>query len=215
VSRSNPTLVEKAYRKAQEDTALTKLCYPCAQGFHSSCRNTADGKRFERNCQTPCACKKAKHTIGLDSCAAFSHDGFDSHRCCKPVKGVWPLGNPFSIRLGPNRETVEVPLCGVHLAGRRRRQANDEKRQAEWEESRARAQREDQNKQAAQDYCDRIAHYDITAHPAKVDGRYDGSVAIQGETVMKVIEQLVLLGREMEIGEDEIIEMVREPGVTA
>lgn len=106
----------------------------------------------------------------------------------------------------------EVSQCNLHLAVVRRREERAEAWRVEREATNAQQTRVTQNKRAAQDYCDRLAAYRIKAVPAKVEGHYTGAVAIQGETVVKVIERLILLGHDLGISEPETIEDIAEPG---
>jgi hypothetical protein len=76
------------------------------------------------------------------------------HTCGKPVK--------------------EEGLCGVHLAARRRREANDAKRDLEWRQDRKR-------KDLAQDICNRLAAMGIDADPhfsAGIGARYTGKIVV-------------------------------------
>lgn len=81
------------------------------------------------------------------------------HRCGRPVK--------------------DEGLCGVHLAGKRRRQENDAARATERAE-------DDQREAAAQALCDRLralgirAHPHYASHPTRM-GRYTGGIALDAE----------------------------------
>jgi hypothetical protein len=105
-------------------------CLPCTRGAHVLCRHYPDGPRFARGDKSePCNCESSGHTITLDSCSANVDSSFGSHRCGKGVKGTAPVSYTWGMShaFGPT-DNIDVPVCGVHAAAYRRRQANESAR---------------------------------------------------------------------------------------
>lgn len=95
----------------------------------------------------------------------------------------------------PDEKTAAA--CQLHITVERKRKERDAAMRAEWTARGEENRREAENRKAAEDYCARLASYGIKADPAEVDGRYTGAVAIQGETAVRLVEEVDQLRREL------------------
>lgn len=103
------------------------------------------------------------------------------------------------------RPAVGDGLCKLHLSVKTRRDDRHEKWKAEWdaadvrhkEESKQR-QRSSENERAAQDYVDRLAGYGVKAAVAFDKKSFcHAAVGVQGETVVRMVEEIEMLRREL------------------
>lgn len=144
-------------------------CLPCLHGEHYACRGTADGTRFQRDCQDPCRCKAAKHRLFDGRCTDYRTRDWSLHICGKPAKGTWDIHPSFG---GPGdrkrngENTVTVERCGIHLNGLRKSAEHEAEWRAEWAARDQERDRERANNAAAEEWCDRLRReFGIVAQP--------------------------------------------------
>lgn len=99
-----------------------------------------------------------------DQCSEYSHEGRMTWRCPRPVKAEG--------------------MCAQHLAGKRRREANDAKTQEA-----ARAERA--VRQAAEDACRRLAEDAIEARPEydSISRCYTGRVSVDPAVLFSLLDR--------------------------
>ena len=97
-------------------------------------------------------------------------------------------------------------LCKTHANASEKREANTIAWQGKWDARKAADKRDDDNRRAAEDYVARLLAYRITSTVAyDQQGHCHAAVAIQGEKALAIVEELLLLRRELGIPEDEPI----------
>jgi hypothetical protein len=97
-----------------------------------------------------------------ERCSESSYDGRMRWKCTRPVKADG--------------------LCAQHLAGAKRRKANDEKRQAEW-------QAEDQRRDALEAKIARLKQLGVAAYMDSRDMRVTGKVIVDPDVLLALLER--------------------------
>lgn len=150
----------------------TRACFPCMHGDHNACRHHPEGQRFSAAGSEkgkPCDCEASGHTLGAGTCASWiSGDRGDGRRCDKPSKGIW--SEERSRFASGKGETYAVELCGVHLAARRKRKANDEARAVQWEADSLARQHRKESVERCNETIEKIRPLlaELGVHPATV-----------------------------------------------
>jgi hypothetical protein len=121
-------------------------------------------------------------------CPALSWNGWTHYTCGRPVKGEAP--RHYIARTGEGDRDEMIPVCGLHAAAWRRREANDARRAEKERIRRERYDREAEATRAATETLERIKPYmeDLGIHPAtvKVD---KGNLSLPAETVEMLVDR--------------------------
>lgn len=119
--------------------------------------------------------------------------------CSEIVSGDW------SIRVC-GKPAKRNGLCGRHATASEKREANHIAWKTKWNAEQEADARSRENERSAADYVARLAGYGIKSSIAYDKSRTcHGQVALQGEKAIAIVEELLLLRRELGIPEDDPI----------
>lgn len=167
-------------------------CLPCQRGEHNNCRHAQDGRQFtSMHPLGTCYCEHKNHDLPhwKGTCSAWvSGDWGGGHRCGKKAKGTLVQAQDFGNSLR-DRKTVEIEVCGIHLAARRRREANDAKRAEERRVENEARDADGRAKAAAEDHAAILRGKGFKVAVVKDRETKLWMVGFQGETAVALVDR--------------------------